>query len=227
MTAYSKNSHFKESSSIPTLRRLTSEDVKAALRIHIEAFPAYRSTRLGSSYLGAVYQWFAEDPNAFGIVAELDGEIVGFVTGSAENYGSSQIKALWLQFVRAILRRPWLLFDRSMCTALRFRLRNFLLGERARNPVGNKPYVPTAVLLSIGVASQFKGKGTAGVLISAFEEEAVRRGFARVRLSVFKDNRGACRAYEKAGWHREEDSMFSDAFIYVKKISAYPNAGEV
>lgn len=201
------------------LRPLTSRDLAAVVRIHMHVFPRYRSTLLGYSYVKAAYRWFTQAPQAFGFTACCGGEVVGFVTGTAGNYHRSQAKMLWPWLLLALLRRPWLLWHQSMLFALWFRLRNVLLGERTRSLTESGPPVPMAVLLSIGVAPQFQGKGIAGGLIAVFEGEAIRRGFRRMRLSVFKENTSAHRAYEKAGWRREEAPELG-GILYIKEISA-------
>lgn len=62
----------------------------------------------------------------------------------------------------------------------------------------------TFTLVSIAVAEEARGQGIASVLLAAFEEEVRRRGYSRVRLSVYSDNEPAARAYRKAGWVRQD-----------------------
>jgi ribosomal protein S18 acetylase RimI-like enzyme len=59
-----------------------------------------------------------------------------------------------------------------------------------------------ARMYSIGVARKFRRRGLAGVLLTAAEKDAVRRGRKAMRLEVRADDRGTIALYESSGYRR-------------------------
>jgi len=59
-----------------------------------------------------------------------------------------------------------------------------------------------ARLYSIAVARAARGRGLGGTLLAAAERAARRRGSARLRLEVRRDNSAAIGLYEKLGYRR-------------------------
>jgi ribosomal protein S18 acetylase RimI-like enzyme len=59
-----------------------------------------------------------------------------------------------------------------------------------------------ARMYSIGVARKFRRRGLAGLLLTAAEKDAVRRGRKAMRLEVRADDRGTIALYESSGYRR-------------------------
>ena len=59
-----------------------------------------------------------------------------------------------------------------------------------------------ARMYSIGVARKFRRRGLAGLLVTAAERDAVRRGRKAMRLEVRADDRGTIALYESSGYRR-------------------------
>jgi [ribosomal protein S18]-alanine N-acetyltransferase len=59
-----------------------------------------------------------------------------------------------------------------------------------------------ARLYSIGVATRFRRRGLARMLVAAAEKDAIRRGGKAMRLEVRADDRGTIALYESSGYRR-------------------------
>jgi ribosomal protein S18 acetylase RimI-like enzyme len=82
-----------------------------------------------------------------------------------------------------------------------------------------------ARLYSIAIAHAARGRGLGEALLTAAEQEAIRRGATRMRLEVRQDNHAAIRLYERRGYRRfaahagfYEDG--ADAWRYEKGLRA-------
>lgn len=175
-------------------RVLGENDIGQLTNVHAEVFPESRSTRLGRNYLASFYRWLVTPP-CFGIGAFDNNTMIGFVVGTPEHYSRAQLRAVGPALARAMVLRPWLLFDNG----IRFVLGNRLNRVRREAPVA-KVSDGGCVLLSIGVSAKATGAGVGSALMKGFEEAARERGFTHMRLSVLNSNARARRVYEKAGW---------------------------
>ena len=76
-----------------------------------------------------------------------------------------------------------------------------LLPPGPERPAALKPPAVTwSILRSICVHPDARGKGVGRALVSAFEQECIRRGYARLRLTVAPKNVAALAVYRKLGW---------------------------
>lgn len=197
-----------------TMRRATAHDIPGIARIHIEGFAGYRSTLLGERFVAEVVSWFLAQPFSIVLVAEAGDRLAGFVFGAPVGYVGQLNRSVFPAAAMAILIRPWLLLRPVILQGIIGKLRQV---AKARPQQSSLVEEPAFSLVGIGVDSQFRGKGIAGILISCFEEEVAVRGFRRIRLSVKKDNIAALRAYEKAGWIRCTEEA-ADLYTYRKQV---------
>ena len=85
-----------------------------------------------------------------------------------------------------------------------------------------------ARLYSLATATAARGRGIGKALLQAAEAEARRRGAARLRLEVRRDNAAAVQLYEKHGYHRIAELAAyyddgADAWRYEKSLIASPS----
>jgi hypothetical protein len=52
------------------------------VEVHLQSFPHFFLTFLGSAFLAQLYSGIIADPSGIALVAEKDGQIVGFVAGT-------------------------------------------------------------------------------------------------------------------------------------------------
>jgi len=206
----------------PAIRRAALRDLEAIVAIHREGFAGYRSSLLGVTFLNTIIGWFITSPEAAALVVFHDDRPAGFVYGAPTGYAGRLNRFVLPTAALSLLRRPWLLFHPEILKGIPAKAR--LLAGPRRSDHGAAPGRAVFSLVGIGVASAFRGLGLAGRLMTAFEEEARRMGFEKLRLSVKRNNQAAINAYLKAGWVREERESSSDLWVYVRDLA--PRTGE-
>lgn len=188
--------------------------------LHMRAFDGHRAMLLGRDYVERGHAWFMDQPDTICLVAESDGDVVGFVEGAPDDYAPRMSRALVPAGVRALLRKPLLFAEVSIRHALKQRIQSMISGSAS----GGFPHAlrrGSYVLLSIAVDENYRGSGVAGRLIRSFEKEVASGGYERLRLSVYRDNARARRAYENAGWQLvETDATFG--CYYAKQVIRAP-----
>jgi ribosomal-protein-alanine N-acetyltransferase len=145
-------------------RGYRSGDLEAMFRLDVVCFEEpFRFSR------GAMRR-FAEDRRARVVIAETEGEMVGFVVLHVEDVGVPHSS----RFLRQAQ-------DRAM-----------------NGPPGDSGKVGYVVTLD--VATAWRRKGVAGELMSRVEAEAREAGCEAMMLHVFEGNWGARRFYERVGY---------------------------
>jgi ribosomal protein S18 acetylase RimI-like enzyme len=206
---------------------ISRDNLKGLVTCHLRCFPDYFLSNLGESFLMLFYEDFLESPIGLGFLAvdDASGEVVGLVTG---NLDGPAFRSWSLKRKRAAKAR--IAFGRLFC-CIRLWGQLVLRGARAfvsvlkrlagRSKTGVlDPRNARARLLSISVIPEMRGTGVASDLIRRFEEACAERGEARVGLSVYADNEGAIRFYEKSGWTRLEGRGPGVRFVKELKPSA-------
>lgn len=162
--------------------------------IHLAAFPGFFLTSMGRSFLRLMYSGFFDEPRGICLVAEDNGDILGFVAGTTDptNFFSSLLRRKWFLFAAAsvpgLLRNP--LFVTRKCLGALF--------YRGESPVG----IPDAALLSsLAVAPSAGGRGIGQLLVHAFVDKAKKAGCSAVYLTTDEaDNMLVNRFYSKCGF---------------------------
>lgn len=179
----------------PVCRPAGGVDVDAVVRNHLAAFPGFFLTLLGNRFLARLYQGFASEHDvATLLVAECDGEIVGFLAGCRapeEFFRRMRRKyGFYMAFVAlpSVLRHPLRVLERLLAAA-RYR------GDRP-------PDLPGYWLLSsLGVAPSRSGLGLGEALVARFcglAREAGARGVYLLTDAAGNDR--TLRFYGKCGF---------------------------
>jgi ribosomal protein S18 acetylase RimI-like enzyme len=179
------------------IRSAQAGDVPKLVELHMRAFTGHRAVKFGARYVEATHNWFIGADDSISIVARGEDGIVGFVEGAAAGYAARMAGSVWLEGIRAVLKRPWLLADGNVRYAIMARLKWLLRGSQG-GP--QSTHVEAFHLVSIAVDPDCRGRGIAGFLMAEFEKRVLRSGYSRMRLSVYRSNESAVRAYRKAGW---------------------------
>ncbi len=207
---------------------LTADDVAEVASLHLASFPESALTHLGFDGLHRYYRMMlvGDHPAAL-LGARRGGRLVGFAVVDPEaSHLTDYLAARWWALGPRALLRADLLVDRAMRP--RARIAGSLLTRRARLLVGrfglrrrSAPPArssvpvetggapvpdagPSCSLLAIGVDPTLQGQGLGARLLAAAEDVARRRGYARIRCTVARDNVRARALYEGRGW-REVD----------------------
>ena len=181
-----------------TIRPMTPALVPAVCGLHMAAAANTPSARLGRRYVVAFMSWFATAGDAIAFVAETEsGHIVGYAIGAPVGYaGTLTLHLAWIG-ATAMLIRPWMLFDYRIWATVKARI-GFVFSRSATNTTGLP--TPSMSLVGIAVDPSAAGKGVGFRLMKAFEERARDMRMASLRLSVYPENTGARRLYERCGW---------------------------
>lgn len=161
------------------VRAMRKEDVREIVNVHISAFPGFFLTFLGPAFLCELYRAIVADVTGIGFVYEYDGQIGGFVAGTADDSG----------FYGRLLRRKWWRFAAASVGAA---IRQPTIIPRLLRALGKPRECPgnarTASLMSIAVAPDARRNGVGRRLVEAFVAEAEHRGAGWVSLT--SDRRG-------------------------------------
>jgi ribosomal protein S18 acetylase RimI-like enzyme len=174
------------------LRNMFPPDVLTVTEVHMKSFPGFFLTVLGPVFLRNLYSAILDDPDGMGHVVTQNMEIRGFVAGTAQPAG----------FYRRLLRRRWWSFAWSALPSavqhpaiIPRLLRAFSMPARVTQQAGR------GTLMSIAVLPECQGSGIGQTLVSAFLDEAVRRGLRQVDLTTDRDhNEPANRFYQRMGF---------------------------
>jgi len=203
------------------VRLMAIADLTAVVSIHMSSFPTSRSTKLGGAFLRKMYEWYVLKQPDLSFVALLDGEIIGFVTGSLGGMTANRRfqYAFW-QIVWGFLCHPSLLLQPAMYEAWHVHLRMVLKRlRRSRSPQYEQPAQngPIKVSLdSLAVSPAARGQAIGRQLVHVFEGAAQKQGVNYMALGVESDNLAARRLYENCGWQLVAGSEERNAVNYTK-----------
>lgn len=196
-----------------SLRRMGLQDLPYVVRTHLERFPQGFFARLGPGFLARYYRTFLDGPTAVAVVAEVEGEAVGYLTGVLRPPEHRQLllryhgPGLTIAACAAMLRRPRValgfVFTRLPHYARRIGrdLCQSRTPRPATRPEADRRVGPTAVLTHVVVAEPRRRRGLGRRLVDHFLEEADAAGCASAAL-VTPAEMGAAAFYERIGWIR-------------------------
>ena len=162
-------------------------DASAAARLHAEAIDEGFLPALGPRFLTLLSRRIVRDPRSFVVVAEEAGTRFGHAAAT-EDVGN--------------LYRQFLLHDGLVAGAVaapRLLRRWRSVVETLRYGSGHDG-LPDAELLAVAVHSSSRGKGVGRALVTAVNEELVRRGVADARVVVAATNNPALQLYRSSGF---------------------------
>ena len=174
------------------VRKMKSEDLDSVVRIHLEAFPGFFLSFLGSSFLRELYISIISDPSGLAYVSVDFDNVNGFVAGTDNpvDFYQRLLRKRWWRFAWAAsfsaLKRPTII--------LRL-IRSFSRGQQ--------PDVREncATLMSIAISPEAQRNGIGRSLVKVFLQEALNRKLMYVNLTTDKFNNEAVnRFYQNLGF---------------------------
>lgn len=200
---------------------MTREMVDEVSRVHIQAFKGSMNTRLGSSYVRKFLDWFVQLEAGIVLVAisktNDHEEVVGYTVGAPIDYGKAMNRDLfWIACWNTIIR-PWLFLSDQFRDTIKSRL--VALFQRSTDQAFQVD-LPLPVMSVVGVAvlPNFQGQSIGQELLCAFEAQARHLQVRSLRLSVYPENLGARRVYEKCCWLPALDSISPGRAMFYYKI---------
>ncbi|MCA1706251.1 MAG: GNAT family N-acetyltransferase [Actinobacteria bacterium] len=162
-------------------------DAHAAARLHADQIGEGFLSSLGPRFLTVLYRRVVRWPRSFLLVAEEGGQPVGHAAATED------VGGLYRQF----LLHDGLVAGAVAAPRLARHWRRAL--ETLRYPSGHDQ-LPSAELLAVAVASEFRGRGIGRSLVVALNDELVRRGIDDARVVVAAANGPALALYRSSGF---------------------------
>jgi ribosomal protein S18 acetylase RimI-like enzyme len=191
------------------IRRGRLVDVESVLDLHYRVFDerTHLTMLFGRSFLHAAYRWYSDSPDAFTVVATVKGRLEG---ACAVNHGSYYMvfRKNTGALVRAILRKPSVLFNRAVWRRLA------TLRLRYASTAGNPAYL---AYLAVSPAGREAGIGKE--LITAAIAECRRRGWVDIMTATHRDNVPARFMYKTLGFE-EFTAISHDGLVGIRLRSA-------
>lgn len=175
---------------------MESSLLEAIVELHLRTFQGFFLTSMGRSFLRLLYAGFIVDAEGICLVAEEDGQLIGFAAGTTRPD----------DFFRRLFLRKGLMFAFASIPGLlrnpRLAIRKCIgaIAYRGERPVG---LVDAALLSSLAVDPARGRRGVGRELVEAFVGEASARGMNSVFLTTdADDNDSVNRFYVKCGFVR-------------------------
>jgi len=187
------------------IRYPSTDEIPKIIRCYKSAFKDSITTRFGDKFISKIIEWYIVENDCFLFYFEDKGRCVGFCGGKIGSGSSSAM--LQYAFRRAfvsLLARPWILFDPSILTRLRFIFSNIRkkLFNTTNTPSDKGIFHDSAGLVTIGVDPSSQGRGIGGKLMNEFDSKVASLGIYKAHLSVEKNNSAALNLYIKNGWKK-------------------------
>lgn len=199
------------------VRPMVGADVRAAARLHARHLPHGFFPRMGPGFLAEYYRTFISSPHAtawvIGDPGEVDGLLVGVLAPGTHSRWVMRERGLHLALAgtRAMLVRPWLLWDFASTRLGRYWRAVRSLRSNRTSSASAPPDPPVAILSHVVVDPTARRKRAGSVLVTAFAEEAQAAGITRLRATTLAGPEGACGFYERTGWFRASTASNWDA----------------
>ncbi len=174
------------------VRHARTEDIDAIVVIHQESFIGFFLTFLGTRFLKLLYKGMLEDKGGVLIVAEEQGQVLGFVGGVESQSG----------FYRRLVQKRLIAFGWAASTALirKPRIAPRLL-RALRRSSDSTDAAADACILSIAVARSAEGKGIGRLLVTAFSARMRSNHILTYCLTTDRDqNERTNRFYQSLGF---------------------------
>ncbi len=180
-------------SHIFTVRTMVSDDLPQVVSIHLQSFPGFFLTFLGSSFLSLLYKNLQRDPEGIVLLAASEEKIEGFVAGVIRQSGF---------YWRLIEKRKWSFALAGFGGLLRKPSIAPRLIRALKRPQESRSASAEACLMSMAVRPESQGKGIGEKLVRAFCQKLAESGVKDVCLTTDQDNNEQVkRFYQRIGFH--------------------------
>ncbi|GAG00303.1 unnamed protein product, partial [marine sediment metagenome] len=177
-------------------------------RLHIEGIKTGFISSLGIGFVTALYEAIAENKSSFGIVAEENDKVLGFIafTTNLNKLYKSVVTKSGIKFAFLLAGKIF-----SLKTIKKV-FETLFYPNRIK-----KLDLPSAELLSVVVAKDAQGKGLGAKLVQKGLAACAKRGIDKVKVLVGAENEPANRLYLKCGFELvgqiENHGVLSDVYV--------------
>jgi GNAT superfamily N-acetyltransferase len=186
--------------------------LKALAECHARVFPDALVSRMGGRCSEKMLEWYIADNRGVLFHIEEDGRVIGYCgairvhePGKPGAFTSISQHA-FPEFVKAYIKKPWLLLDGESRRKRALILKNIAIRlglMQASSPASTsvvEQFQSLWGLVVVGVDPAYHSRGCGGALMQEFERLAATDGVSHVQLSVKSENDKAIGFYERKGW---------------------------
>lgn len=190
------------------LKEITQDDLHNVASVHINSFPESALTKLGAQVVQRYYLWqlIGSHKKVRAVGAFIDRECTGFsFSGVFDGSISGFLDHNKAFLVKEIMFHPRLIFNSSFRKRLYSGVqlfKRFTKKKISSNDTFEKVKPQSYGILSIAVSTNYQKLGIGKMLMLDAENEAIKCGYQRIRLTVNPDNEKAIRFYEKLNWQK-------------------------
>lgn len=205
------------------IRRAGLGDLDDLTRLHCASFrrEEHAPMILGPRYVRATYRWLLGAAEAYALVAESEGKVVGLVAVCDRGFTWPMFRACFGELVVSLVTDPRRLLNGALWRRL------------LRNPSGRKGKhrsmldEPGVAQMTIGaVDAAFRGLGVFRGLIEATRVVSADRGSRAIIAGVYKSNSASRRAFERAGWKESRAMETAETVFYLADVQAGAARGD-
>jgi ribosomal protein S18 acetylase RimI-like enzyme len=191
---------------------MKSSDVQSLVVLHRKVFQGYNATVMGEGYLKPLYEVLAMHDTSTSIVAEKEGEIIGWIGGLGDwrRFQQALIKKSMKhihRIVYSVIKERPRLFSRVLMVVLSIAKNTFIKPAMGRRNAeqGNalqqtENSIKNASLLVIGVSPSYQQKRLGQAMMNDFHGRLVEKGYLYCDTNTFVDNEPGNRAFRTAGY---------------------------
>lgn len=171
------------------IRLAVEKDARAIAGLHKGEIKKGFLSSLSVSFLEKLYGAIIASPHGFGVVAEDNGKVVGFIAGAID------IKKIYRYFFsRYFIQGGFLLFGQIFSLSTARKIIEVVLYPKKENSL------PSAELLTIAIQKDWQGQGLASQMFHEFVEEMKKRNVTVFKVLVGEELVPAIKFYEKSGF---------------------------
>jgi hypothetical protein len=199
-----------------TIRLATPDDIDSLTNLHCASFRPedHVPVILGKEYVKATYRWQVSGEEAYTLVAESGGKIVGWLGACDGPYTWPMFKACFAEFLMSLARNPALLVNKRLWQRL---FRRPQASDHQGREILNYPGIAQVIVGA--VAPGFRGGGVFLALVEATKVVSKSRGSKAIRVGVYRANSSCQRVFVKAGWVKVPALATSHTVFYVAYLA--------
>ena len=193
------------------VRVATINDLNRLTELHCASFQSedHIPVMLGKNYVRATYRWLITSQQAYCLVADSAGKVIGLVAVCDGSFTKPMFMACLPEFIQSLLMTPTLIFEKRLWNRL---LRRPETSRKAKRIVD---YPGFAQLTIVIVDTEFRGTGVFSALIEAAKTYSRKRGSVAIRAGVYKFNLASRKAFTKCSWIEMSELETNDTIFYV------------
>jgi ribosomal protein S18 acetylase RimI-like enzyme len=195
-----------------SVRKPRLNEVESLLELYLACYNSQQHLALclGKSFMRDVFKWFITSDRTFTLVADQDGNFIGFLTVCNGQYHKLMFTNNKMSAIKALLVRPWVIFSPRILKRL---ARNFFRSDALDVILTGKDIAHCSF---IGVHPSWRSEGVASTMSREMIKECHKRKWNKIIAGVYKKNMVSRRLQLKLGF--KEYPLSSNKVLSVKYL---------